>query len=208
MSSFSIVIPAYNEAESIKGVLTDLVERTAADIIVVDDGSTDGTAELVEAIVGVRLLRQAVNGGPIQAIMDGMKAANHPVVVTMDADGQHPIDRIDAIVEPIMRNEADLVLGVRSELPRLGEKVMAKVAGVSDATTGFRAYRKELYPLLENDYVYGGVSIIRAKQRNLRLLEVPIEVNPRVAGASVHSNWNILKKSMIFAMERALGRIH
>ncbi len=201
--SYSIVIPAYNEADSIGRVLKQLVAaEPTAELIVVDDCSSDQTAEIVKAFSQVRVVSHAFNQGPIQAIVTGVRTATHEVVVTLDADGQHPIDAINRVVAPILNDQADLVLGSRESLPRLGEKIIATFSGVKDATTGFRAMKKELISLLEADIAYGGQYIVKARRNGWRISEVPITVQARLAGFSVHSNFNILKKAVAFAWWR------
>lgn len=199
--SYSIIIPAFNESKSISIVLKQIIEIDVnAEIIVVDDCSTDNTVEKVKQFSQVKLVKHKKNMGPTAALLSGFRAASYDVMVSLDADGQHPVTSIAEIVNPILSNKADLVLGVRSELPRLGEKVIALGAGVSDATTGFKAFRKQCITFVENDMAYGGMLIVKVKQNGLRVKEVPIEVKARMAGASVHSNYNILKKSIHFLL--------
>jgi polyprenyl-phospho-N-acetylgalactosaminyl synthase len=205
--TFSIIIPAYNEAASIDKVLKPLLSAVPnAEIIVVDDCSTDNTVEVVRGFKDVRVISHQTNMGPIQAIVAGIKAARHDIVVSVDADGQHPTDYLNAIVEPLLSNQADIVLGTRHDLPRLGEKIIAWFSGVSDATTGFRAMRKSDVDLLEGDQAYGGMLLVKAQKRKMKILEIPIPVQERLAGFSVHSNLNILKKSMKFALWSIVNR--
>ncbi|NHN34331.1 glycosyltransferase family 2 protein [Paenibacillus agricola] len=205
--SFSIIIPAYNESKSISKVLDMLTHLTTnkVEIIVVDDCSTDNTVEIVRSFPNVRLLQHRHNQGCIKAIGTGIKAASYDVVVSFDADGQHPVESLQQIVDPILQNKADVVLGVRGSLPRLGERIIAVFSGVTDATTGFRAMKKELVHLFEDDLAYGGMFIIKAKRIGARIIEVPITVHDRIAGYSVHSNYNILKKSLKFALWSFIG---
>jgi polyprenyl-phospho-N-acetylgalactosaminyl synthase len=205
--TFSIVIPAYNETSSIGKVLQQLLSTVSGvEIIVVDDCSTDHTVEVVRGFKEVRVISHQTNNGPIQAIVTGIKAASHDIVVSLDADGQHPTEYLHAIVEPLLSNQADIVLGTRHDLPRLGEKIIAWFSGVNDATTGFRAMRKRDVDLLEDDLAYGGMLLVKARKRKMRILEIPIPVKERLAGFSVHSNLNILKKSLKFALWSIVNR--
>ncbi|MCC2684453.1 MAG: glycosyl transferase family 2 [Paenibacillaceae bacterium] len=204
-SSFTIVIPAFNEAQSLPDVLDQTLAAirswaASVELIVVDDCSTDDTASVVRQYseAGVRLVRHETNRGPIAALMTGIQAASCDCVVTMDADGQHSPDDLPQMVAPIVRGEADLVVGIRPRLPRLGERIIALASGIQDATTGCKAMRKDLVALMEGDFAYGGLLIVRAKRRRLRIVEVPIVERERVAGFSVHSGWNIFKKSLKF----------
>lgn len=86
--SYTIVIPAYNESQSIRKVLVELqLFSPEAEIIVVDDHSSDVTPDVVREVSGVRLIRHPVNLGAMAAVVTGLKAATQEVVVTMDADG-------------------------------------------------------------------------------------------------------------------------
>ncbi|WP_226036189.1 glycosyltransferase family 2 protein [Aquibacillus saliphilus] len=199
--SFSIVIPAYNESKSIAIVLGKIIETIDdAEIIVVDDCSTDNTIEVLEQFERVKIVKHVNNMGPTAALMTGFHAATFDAMVSLDADGQHPIESIEKIVNPILNDEADLVLGTRSELPRLGEKIIALAAGVSDATTGFKAMRKKCVQFVEDDIAYGGMLIVKAKKRNLRVKEVPTKVIDRMEGHSTQSNYLILKRSLKFVV--------
>ncbi|WP_407272812.1 glycosyltransferase family 2 protein [Radiobacillus sp. PE A8.2] len=192
--SFSIIIPAYNEEKSIAIVLQQIVENIRdAEIIVVDDCSTDNTVEIIKQFERIKLIKHTTNMGPTAALMTGFQVANFDIVVSLDADGQHPVAAIPKLVEPIVRNEAEFVLGVRSTLPRLGEKIIALGAGVSDATTGFKALRKQCIPFMEGDIAYGGMLVTRVKNSNLRVKEISIDVRERIDGVSFHSNFHIFK---------------
>jgi glycosyltransferase involved in cell wall biosynthesis len=207
LQAFSIVIPAFNEALSLPDVLDQTLAAMRAraapvELIVVDDCSTDATANVVRqySAAGVRLIRHETNRGPIAALMTGIRAASCDCVVTMDADGQHAPDDLPQMVAPILRDEVDLVVGIRPRLPRLGERIIALASGIRDATTGCKAVRKDLVGLMEGDFAYGGLLIVRAKRRRLRIAQVPIMERERVAGFSVHSGWNIFKKSIRFVI--------
>jgi glycosyltransferase involved in cell wall biosynthesis len=205
--AFAVVIPAYNEEQSLPAVLDQTLAsiRDLAvpwELLVVDDCSTDNTARVVRQYgeAGVRLIRHETNRGPIAALMTGIRSASCDIAVTMDADGQHSPEYLPQMVGPIARGEADLVVGVRQRLPRLGERIIAFASGIRDATTGCKAMRKDLVSLMEGDFAFGGLLIVRAKRRRLRIVEVPIVERERVAGFSVHSGWNIFKKSLKFVV--------
>lgn len=204
--SFSIVIPAYNESKSIGTVLAKVCELySEAEIIVVDDCSTDHTVQIVEGFPQVRIIRQPENMGPTNALATGFRSASHDVIVALDADGQHPAESIGVIAAPILDGEADLVLGARASLPRLGEKLIARFAGVRDATTGFKALRKKCIPLMEKDIAYGGMLIVRARRKGYRVKEVPIEVQERIGGQSFHSDYVIFRCAFQFLWWRLRG---
>ena len=199
--SYSVVIPAYNEAGSIGRVLAAVKEAAPeAEIIVVDDGSSDGTAAAVKGIAGVKLVCHGGNRGAVAAVVTGARAAANEVIVTLDADGQHPAALVPVAAALVLRGEADVVLGVRPSLPRLGERLIARAAGVSDATTGFRAFRRDAAVLLAGDYAYGGVFVARARRAGLRIREYPIPVYPRAGGRTFHSRCRVFWVAIRFLL--------
>lgn len=140
----SAVIPAYNEEETI----SEVVERTLRyvdEVIVVDDGSLDKTADKAHE-AGAKVVKLGENRGILQATVRGFREAEGEIIVTLDADGQHSPDEIPRLLEPILRGEADLVLGQRPSLPHLSERILAYLTGlrvaVHDVSTGFRTLRR------------------------------------------------------------------
>lgn len=118
-SSLSIIVPAYNEEKTITNVLTALLESNPDlhEVIVVDDGSKDQTAELVEAIAKdepkIRLIRQPKNGGKTEALKTGFAASTGDIVIVQDADLEYDPAEIPNVIEPIRRGKADVVYGSR-----------------------------------------------------------------------------------------------
>ena len=114
----SIVMPAYNEADAIASVLSELTaviremgQENSVEVLVVDDGSTDGTADRVRDFTGVKLLRHRVNRGYGAALKTGIRAARGDVVVTMDSDGQHVATEVPKLLDAM--DDADMVVGER-----------------------------------------------------------------------------------------------
>src|SRR4051794_14994227 len=106
-------IPVYNEAKHVSSVLAE-VRRYSSDILVVNDGSTDGTAELLNSEPGIFRVDHAVNGGYGAALISAFEftlARNFDVLVTMDCDGQHQPERIPVLLEAI--HDSDIVSGSR-----------------------------------------------------------------------------------------------
>ena len=185
-----IVIPVYNEAGAICGVIDDI--RTVGDyiLIVVDDGSHDDTAFQAHA-KGVLVIRHRVNRGKGAAVKTGVVAANlldADVVVTMDGDGQHDPGDLQSLIEPILTEQYDVVLGSRllnrEDMPAL--KVVANTMGnfftwlfygimVSDSQSGFRAYSKYAALIIDtkaDKYEYDSKVIREIKSNRLRFTEV------------------------------------
>ena len=157
-----IGIPAYNEEENIGEVITKLKEITDS-IIVCDDGSTDLTRQISEKL-GVTVIQHEKNmgyGAAINSIFKKCIEINSDILVTFDADGQHRVEDVERILEPIIDKDADVVIGSRflqeeSEIPnyrKVGIKIITKVTNASlkdsltDSQSGFRAYSKSVLNL-------------------------------------------------------------
>lgn len=207
-----IGIPAYNEEKNIASILLKLKKVTNL-IIVCNDGSTDFTGEIANNL-GAIVINHPKNlgyGAAIRSIFQKANELDIDVLVTFDADGQHRIQDIQTVLEPIIKNEADVVIGSRFledrvDVPsyrKLGIKIITKVTNASihenltDSQSGFRAYRKKVLAEL-NPSDYGmGVSteiLIKASNKGFKIAEVPIKVlyngdtsthNPVSHGASV-----------------------
>lgn len=151
-SDVTVILPALNEAESIGDVVTRIRGVSAGyTVIVVDDGSTDGT-DSVAAGAGAKVVRHESNYGNGAAVKTGIRAAKTSVVVMMDADGQHPPEAIPQLIEQL--RHADMVIGSRRPAAqfwfrRLGNIVLNAFArlltgrAILDLTSGFRAIRRD-----------------------------------------------------------------
>ncbi len=164
--STSIVIPAYNEAEAIGRVVSELAAAAAwREIIVVDDGSSDRTPEMAGA-AGARVVRHPYNKGNGAAVKSGIRAASGEYILIIDADGQHPPAEAVRLVSRL--GEYDLVVGARAPATqanlarRVGNDLLNRLAGylaertIPDLTSGFRAARaaclREFIHLLPNKF--------------------------------------------------------
>ena len=199
-----VVIPAYNEAENVRAVVESIPESVCGygtRPLVVSDGSDDGTVRQVAA-TAAEVVEHPLNQGQGGALKTGFEIARErdaDIVVTLDADGQHPLDRLDALVAPIVRGEADYVVGSRyagvdesgnGVARRAGIRafttlinVMTK-AGITDCTNGFRAIRgSKLDDLTLTEERFSAPElIIEARKNGLRVQEIPITVAAREAG--------------------------
>jgi len=179
------VIPALNEEETIGKVLKDL--RSYVDeIIVVNDGSTDNTQLISEKYAVV--IKHSKNKGYDTSINDGFRMANHrkaDIIVTLDADGQHFADDIPRLIEPILKNKADIVVGIRPYRARLMEYVFAwygKKKGISDPLCGMKAYKTEVYNdigFFDNIQSIGTQLVFSAQKKGYRINEIPIRLRKR-----------------------------
>lgn len=150
--SISAVIPALNEEGRIGAVVRGCLPYVD-EVVVVDDGSADGTAREAEA-AGARVFRNDANLGYIGSVKRGFREARGEILVTLDADGEHRVGDIPALVVPIMEGNADLVFGMRAHVPRPSERLINRIVrgragGLADTGTGFRAVRRELALRLE-----------------------------------------------------------
>jgi len=181
----SVVIPALNEEKTVAEVVEGAL-RFADEVIVVDDGSTDRTAELAKR-AGARVVRHCRRMGAYQALKTGFRLARGDVIVTMGADGQHDPADIPRLLEPIRAGRADLVLGVRQEMPHFSERFIRALVSLlvpcSDASTGMIAVRKALLVQmpLRGDCPCGTL-VLEAYSLGARIAEVPIVVKPRRYG--------------------------
>jgi hypothetical protein len=200
-----VCIPAFNEAESLPGVLAEVPAEVAGlqtHILVIDDGSRDGTAAVATSL-GARVVSHPVNSGQGAALQTGYLVAERlgvDVVVTLDADGQHDPTQMDRLVEPIVADHADFVVGSR----RMGEsdsESRARDAGitvytrlinllggteVSDIANGYRAIRASRLAdiAFTEDQFHNPELLLGAARAGLRVLDVPVTIRRRTAGSS------------------------
>ncbi len=187
-------IPAYNEEKSIASIILQL-QKVASKIIVCNDGSTDMTADIARRL-GAIVIDHPKNlgyGAGINSIFLKAKEINADILVTFDADGQHRVEDIHTVVEPITKNEADIVIGSRflgknddvPEYRKLGIKVITKVTNstlsekLTDSQSGFRAYSKKTLTELTLSDQGMGISteiLIKASSKGMRIAEVPIRI--------------------------------
>ena len=198
----SICVPAYNEAEAIAGVLEKLrAAFPGAEIIVVDDGSTDGTGEKARAAAGVRVLAHDRNSGYGASLKTAMRAATRTCVVWYDADGQHRPEDLAAVVAPVLADEKDAVIGVRGadshrQTARLPGKMVLKWvaqmvarAPIPDLNSGLRAFRRDVIlrycHLLPDAFSASSTSTLLMMKRGYRIGYVPILVGERIGKSTV-----------------------
>jgi glycosyltransferase involved in cell wall biosynthesis len=202
----AVTIPAFNEERTVREVIRS-IPRTIGEnrtrIVVVDDGSTDRTSEFAAEAGADFVLRHKSRLGLARAFADGLGAGlrmRADIIVNIDADGQYDAAQIPDLVQPILRGEADVVLGSRFEGwiermsagKRIGNNLATRMtsflAGVhfSDAQSGFRAFSREAALRLNilGDYTYVQETLIQAAYKGLRIVEVPVNFRRRTSGES------------------------
>ena len=188
-------IPAYNEEKYIAKVILK-TKRYVDEVIVVNDGSTDMTAEIARAL-GATVIEHPKNmgyGATLRTIFLETKKRNPDVLVILDADDQHDPNEIPKLIEPILKGKADIVIGSRflgkTQQPlwrRIGVKVITWLTKkthklpkhITDAQSGYRAYSKKAIQLItpEDNDMGASIDILyQAMKHNLRIVEVPITV--------------------------------
>lgn len=230
MTTLSVVIPALNEEDGIQDIMSRVLSTRASlaevniedlELIVVDDGSTDRTPELVTATPGVRLIRHTSNGGYGAALKTGFAAARGELIGFLDADGTYPPEHFPALCQAAQDQKADIVVGSRmagadSQMPivrRLGNLIFAKLVSVisahkiSDSASGQRVFKKSIleriYPLPDGLNLTPVMSI-RALHEQLNMIEVPIPYSERVG----RSKLNALRDGLIFAQSIVWTALH
>lgn len=223
----SVVIPALNEAGSIGKVLSDLPRPPVQEVVVVDGGSTDGTAEIAKQH-GARVIVERQRGYG-RACLTGFRNTSSPdIVVFLDADYSDRPSELTQLIAPIVSGQADMVIGSRlagnlqpDALPwhsrfgnRLGAFLMRVLYGVRITDLGpFRAARAEVLramPLREQTYGWPVEMIARAARMRLRVAEVPVSYHPRIGTSKITGTvrgsagaaWYILTRIFLYRVAR------
>ena len=192
----TIGIPAFNEEEKLPEILKELKNITDS-IIVCDDGSTDNTAKIAEKMGAIVITheRNLGYGGAIRSLFLKARELESDMLVTLDSDGQHRISDVLPVVEPILKNQADLVIGSRfltenqEDMPKyrkIGIKMITSLANsslenaVSDSQSGFRAYSREILSTITPSEKGMGVSneiLMKVSKKQFKIAEIPIVVS-------------------------------
>ena len=202
MTKLIIQIPCLNEASTLPSTLADLPRAVpgidVVEVLVIDDGSRDGTADVARRCGADHVVRLRRNKGLAAAFMAGIDAslkAGADFIVNTDADNQYAAPGIARLLAPLLSGEADIVIGDRNiaelqhmswrkrQLQQLGSWVVRQVSNTSvpDTTSGFRAYTREaaLKMTIVSEFSYTLESIIQAGKKRMAIAHVPIETNPR-----------------------------
>jgi glycosyltransferase involved in cell wall biosynthesis len=196
-----ILIPAYNEEKKIEKTVLDIPREIAGidevKILVVDDGSTDQTKNLADKSGADKIISHKRNLGVGAAFMTGIRNAismNADIVVTVDGDSQANVNDIPGLIEPILNNQFDVVIGTRflKNIPKgypkiklIGNRIFTNLVSLvagkkfTDSQTGLRAYSKEaiLNISVVNDFTYTQEVLLDLHFKGLRIGDIPITVN-------------------------------
>ena len=212
-----IQIPCYNEAQTLPATLrelpTSLPGIDCLETLLIDDGSDDDTAEIAQSLGVTHVIRHTQNLGLARAFQTGLDNClrlGADIIVNTDADNQYPSHYIDALVDPVRRGAADIVIGnrridenphfspVKRWLQKLGSWMVRTVSStdVPDAASGFRAYSREAALRLNilTRYSYTLETIIQAGKLGLTIQSVPVQTNAPTRPSRLQRNmWHFIK---------------
>ena len=204
--TLSVVVPTLNEVENVEPLVRQIMRSSpdCAEIVIVDDGSNDGTRDCIRRLMEAYPLRLIARDEPsfglAGAVIEGARAARGDLLVVMDADLSHPPDEIAALVSPIRDDRADMVIGsryvrggttpgwplYRKVISRIASGVAYPLTGIHDSMCGFFAIRRSLlldFAPAATGFKIAFETIVRGG-RNMRVLEVPIAFRDRARGTS------------------------
>ncbi len=200
---FLIIIPVFNEQRYIKDVITKVkhnINSKNTDILIINDGSTDKTPEILRKIKGIKIINHKQNQGYGKSLIDGFKYAinnSYKYVITMDCDKQHEPSRIKEFVKLIQNKNIDIVSGSRyinfisemkKEVPKDRYKINRKITrrinkitklNLTDSFCGFKAYKVSALKKLNLTEPGYGMPLqlwIQAKKNNLKIKEIPVDL--------------------------------
>ena len=205
MSKVLVIIPAFNEEESILDVVGSLSSSDVAlDYVVINDASTDNTEKILNdnKINHISLPFNLGIGGAVQTGYVYAYENGYDIAIQMDGDGQHPATEISKLTEPILKGEADMTVGSRfvlndsfrsTQLRRTGIKLLSNLIylkskqRILDVTSGFRAVNKDVIALFSKEYAQDypePESLVIASKHKAKIKEVPVIMKERSGGVS------------------------
>ncbi len=219
MTKLIIQIPCYNEEETLLTTLNALPKKVEGidniEVLVIDDGSIDSSAEIAKSW-GASVLEIKPNRGLANAFRLGLQEAlrlGADIIVNTDADNQYCADDIGKLVKPLLRGEADITIGARDifsikdfspikkVFQKFGSAVLRLLSStkVEDAPSGFRAFTKDAALKLNvfDNYTYTMETLLQANVKDLKIVSVPIRVNPKLRDSKLVKNiFDYIFKSM------------
>jgi glycosyltransferase involved in cell wall biosynthesis len=195
-----VLIPCFNEAETLPATLRDIPRRipgiAAVEVLVVDDGSSDGTAEVARRYGADHVVQNVVNAGLARAFRRGLDECirlGADIIVNTDGDNQYCGGDIPILLAPILRGETDIVIGdrqtdqiehfsfLKKQLQRIGSSVVRRVSGIEvpDAVSGFRAISRSAALRLNivSSFSYTIEMLIQAGKKKIAVSSVPVRTN-------------------------------
>jgi hypothetical protein len=205
-----VIIPAYNEEDSLGRVIRSVRQAVPkADIVVINDGSTDATPQIAEGY-GARVASLPYNQGIGSAMQTGFMLARdrgYDIAIQVDGDGQHDPREIPELVNALLGSQVDVVIGSRyvenrgyvtPHLRRVGIVILSAIITIivrqriTDPTSGFRALNRRAIDFCARDYPFDypePESVVSFKRAGLRVKEIPVTMNPRYGGLSSITPW-------------------
>ncbi len=205
MNNLTIVIPVYNEADSLEHVLDDLnkfVKKTGVSVIIVDDASGDDSLEIIQtnSFDGLKVLKHKLNRGYGGALKTGLSAVESEFAITLDGDGQHYLEDVEKLYKKILATDADMIVGSRkgqkeaSWFRKFGKFMIRSLAKclmhvpIYDINSGMKIYRTDLMKnylsLCPDTMAFSDIiTLIFINNRHL-VLEESIKIKSRLAGVS------------------------
>jgi len=214
-SDVLVIVPALNEEESVGRVLVNL-QNSNFHVLLISDGSLDQTANIGRRL-GVKVLELPINLGVGGALRAGFKFAErhgYKAVVQIDADGQHPIDEIENLIQAANEHSAHMVIGSRflmdemtmevSGIRRLAMRVLSQTASsatgtkITDSTSGFRLIQQPLLGQFAEQFANNYLgdtyeAVISAGRGNYKVIEIPARLTPREHGKSTASTGSAVR---------------
>jgi glycosyltransferase involved in cell wall biosynthesis len=214
----SVVVPIYNEASNLSTLLAEMIPYCRGrnwKLILVNDGSSDNTSAILqqyEETPSIKILHHKINRGYGGALKTGLMEADTPYVLTIDADGQHELDDMEALLKIALAGDADMVVGKRSRgghsslYRNIGKYLIRQFAGllmpihISDLNSGFKLYQTGLVQryisICPDTMAFSDViTLIFIKKRH-RVLEHPITIKKRAAGKSTINTFTAIQTIM------------
>ena len=199
-----IIVPAFDEEKAIGSVLRNIKRHTSADIVVVNDGSTDSTLEMVkkENVKAITIPFNLGIGGAMQTGYMYAKSHGYDIAVQIDADGQHDPSYLDKLLAPVINGRCDMAIGSRFIGETSYRSTVSRRAGIAffswliylltgirikDPTSGFRAVGRKVIEYFADNYPtdYPEVDVIvKLHKKNFRIIEVPVQMRERQGGTS------------------------
>jgi glycosyltransferase involved in cell wall biosynthesis len=214
----SIVVPVYNESRTISEVIDRIKASVAkqnltAEILVVNDGSKDNSAEIIKTIPGIVFVNKEKNGGKGSAVKAGFEAATGDIFLIQDADLEYNPDDYSAVIEPIVKGETEVTMGSRflKEKPiffgkrkspylshYIGNRMIIWLTNflywnnATDYEGCYKAFTSRVIrsiPISSNGFEYDNELICKILRKKYKILEVPIEYNPRSYESGKKITW-------------------